>query len=169
MSKIKFLILLSSIIFFTSCNLKFESKKLSLNEKFSIDYLSGGSQAFLFKNILKQQLIANNLYSPASLNIIKIGLNVDSQYLSTSITKVASRKSEKLVVSIQVFDQKRKDCLLFENNYEGEQSFLLADSNANLSNVAAADNIFIINSENISYNIIDDLLLKDNQKCVHNE
>ena len=169
MSKIKYLILLSSIIFFTSCNLKFESKKLSLNEKFSIDYLSGGSQAFLFKNILKQQLIANNLYSPASLNIIKLGLNADSQYLSTSITKVASRKSEKLVVSIQAFDQKRKDCLLFENNYEGEQSFLLADSNANLSNVAAADNIFIINSENISYNIIDDLLLKDNQKCVHNE
>tara|TARA_B110000208_G_scaffold147447_1_gene177904 strand:+ start:847 stop:1356 length:510 start_codon:yes stop_codon:yes gene_type:complete len=169
MSKIKFLILLSSIIFFTSCSLKFESEKLSLNKKFSIDYLSGGSQAFLFKNILKQQLIANNLYSPASLNIIKLGLNADSQYLSTSITKVASRKSEKLVVSIQVFDQKRKDCLLFENNYEGEQSFLLADSNANLSNVAAADNIFIINSENISYNIIDDLLLKDNQKCVHNE
>ena len=169
MSKIKFLILLSSIIFFTSCNLKFESKKLSLNEKFSIDYLSGGSQAFLFKNILKQQLIANNLYSPASLNIIKIGLNADSQYLSTSITKVASRKSEKLVVTIQAFDQRRKDCLLFENNYLGEQSFLLADSNANLSNVAAEDSIFIINSENISYNIIDDLLLKDNQKCVHNE
>jgi len=169
MSKIKYLILLSSIIFFTSCSLKFESEKLSLNKKFSIGYLSGGNQAFLFKNILKQQLIANNIYSPASLNIIKIGLNVDSQYLSTSITKVASRKSEKLAVSIQVFDQKRKDCLLFENNYEGEQSFLLADSNASLSNVAAEDNIFIINSENISYNIIDDLLLKDNQKCVHNE
>ena len=169
MSKIKYLILLSSIIFFTSCNLKFESKKLSLNEKFSIDYLSGGSQAFLFKNILKQQLIANNLYSPASLNIIKLGLNADSQYLSTSITKVASRKSEKLVVSIQVFDQKRKDCLLFENNYLGEQSFLLADSNANLSNVAAEDSIFIINSENISYNIIDDLLLNDNQECVRIE
>ena len=169
MSKIKFLILLSSIIFFTSCSLKFESEKLSLNKKFSIDYLSGGSQAFLFKNILKQQLIANNLYSPASLNIIKIGLNADSQYLSTSITKVASRKSEKLVVSIQAFDQKRKDCLLFENNYEEEQSFLLADSSANLSNVAAEDNIFLINSENISNNIIDDLLLNDNQECVRIE
>tara|TARA_B110000467_G_C18171340_1_gene395348 strand:- start:357 stop:866 length:510 start_codon:yes stop_codon:yes gene_type:complete len=169
MSKIKFLILLSSIIFFTSCSLKFESEKLSLNKKFSIGYLSGDSQAFLFKNILKQQLIANNLYSAASLNIIEISLNVDSQYLSTSITKVASRKSEKLVVTIQAFDQKRKDCLLFENNYLGEQSFLLADSNANLSNVAAEDSIFIINSENISYNIIDDLLLNDNQECIRNE
>ena len=169
MSKIKFLILLSSIIFFTSCSLKFESEKLSLNKKFSIDYLPGDSQAFFFKNILKQKLIANNLYSPSSLNIIEISLNVDSQYLSTSITKVASRKSEKLVVTIQAFDQKRKDCLLFENNYEGEQSFLLADSNANLSNIAAEDNIFIINSENISYNIIDDLLLNDNQECIRNE
>ena len=169
MSKIKFLILLSSIIFFTSCSLKFESEKLSLNKKFSIDYLSGGSQAFLFKNILKQQLIANNLYSPASLNIIKIGLNADGQYLSTSITKVASRLSEKLLISIEVFDQKRKDCLLFKNNYEKEQSFLLAGGNAHLSNSSAKDNIFMINSENISYNIIDDLRLNINQECVHNE
>jgi len=169
MSKIKFLILLSSIIFFTSCSLKFESGKLSLNKKFSIDYLSGGNQAFLFKNILKQQLIANNLYSPDALSIIKIDMNADSQYLSTSITKVASRKSEKLIVSIQAFNQSRKDCLLFENDYEEEQSFLLADSNANLSNIAAEDNIFIINSENISNNIIDDLLLNDNQECVRNE
>ena len=58
---------------------------------------------------------------------------------------------------------------LFENNYESEQSFLLADSNANLSNVAAEDNIFLINSENISNNIIDDLLLNDNQECVRIE
>jgi hypothetical protein len=169
MSKIKFLILLSSIIFFTSCSLKFESEKASLNKKFSIDYLPGDSQAFFFKNILKQKLIANNLYSPSSLNIIKIVISNDSQYLTTSITKVASRLSEKLLISIEVFDQKRKDCLLFKNNYEKEQSFLLAGGNAHLSNSSAKDNIFMINSENISYNIIDDLLLNDDQECVNIE
>ena len=169
MSKINFLILLSSFIFLNSCGLKLEETSSRTSEKYSISYLSGGENSFIFSNFLKQQLIANNLYSAASLNIIEISLNVDSQYLSTSITKVASRKSEKLVVTIQAFDQKRKDCLLFENNYLGEQSFLLADSNANLSNVAAEDSIFIINSENISYNIIDDLLLNDNQECIRNE
>ena len=169
MSKIKLLILLYSIFYLTSCGIKSDKLPTKEHQKFAIDYLSGGKNAFIFKNILTQQMIANDLFDEKSLMVISINISVGKEYLSTYITKVASRKSEKLVVTIQAFDQKRKDCLLFENNYLGEQSFLLADSNANLSNVAAEDSIFIINSENISYNIIDDLLLNDNQECVRIE
>ena len=50
--------------------------------------------------------------------------------------------------------------------YKSEQSFLLAKSSANLSNIAAESDIFLINSENISIEVIDDLLTYHGDKCI---
>ena len=164
MSKINFLILLSSFIFLNSCGLKLEETSSHTNEKYSISYLSGGEKSFIFSNFLKQQLIANKLYNQSSLNKIKIGLSSESSNQSSSITKVATRKLEKLKINIRIYNEIKQTCIIFEKEYESDLTYLIADSNANLSNIAAKNGTFLINSENISNKIIDDLLFIDN-KC----
>ena len=141
--------------------------KLENNDnKFSIEYLSGDQNAFIFRNILTQQLIANNMYDINSDNIISISMVEDKKYQSTSITKVASRKLNQLSIQIKTYNNRNRKCILFNEEYNSEQSFLLANSSANLSNLAAENDIFLINSENISLEIIDDLLLNPNNECV---
>jgi len=141
--------------------------KLKNNDnKFSIEYLSGDQNAFIFRNILTQQLIANNMYDINSDNIISISMVEDKKYQSTSITKVASRKLNQLSIQIKTYNNRNRKCILFNEEYNSEQSFLLANSSANLSNLAAENDIFLINSENISLEIIDDLLLNPNNECV---
>jgi len=135
------------------------------DDKFSIEYLSGGQNVFIFKNILTQQLIANNMYDLNSNNIISISMNEDKKYQSASITKVAERKLNQLTIKIKTYNNRDKKCILFNEEYNSEQSFLLANSSANLSNLAAESDIFLINSENISLEIIDDLLLYPNNEC----
>jgi hypothetical protein len=164
MSKINFLILLSSFIFLNSCGLKLEETRSHTNEKYSISYLSGGENSFIFSNFLKQQLIANKLYNQSSLNKIKIELSSESSNQSSSITKVATRKLEKLKVNIRIYNEIKQTCIIFEKEYESDLTYLIADSSANLSNIAAENGIFLINSENISNKIVDDLLFFDN-KC----
>lgn len=164
MLKIKFLILLFSILIVSSCGMKLENIDNNSN-KYSVKYLSGGQKAFIFKNILTQQLIANNMYDKYSNSIISISMSEDKKYQSTSISKVASRKLNQLTIQIKTYNNQYKECVLFEEKYKSEQSFLLADSKANLSNLAAEDDILLINSENISLEIIDDLLTYHNRVC----
>ena len=113
---------------------------------------------------MKQQLIANKLYNQSSLNKIEIGLGSESSNQSSSITKVATRKLEKLIIDIKIYNEIKQTCIIFEKKYESDLTYLIADSSANLSNIAAKNGIFLINSENISNKIIDDLLFIDN-KC----
>ena len=162
MLKIKFLILFFSFLVLSSCGMKLENN----DNKFSIEYLSGGQSAFIFKNILTQQLIANNMYDINSNNIISISMVEDKKYQSASITKVASRKLNQLSIEIKIYNDRNKKCILFNEEYNSEQSFLLANSSANLSNLAAESDILLINSENISIEIIDDLLLYPNNDCI---
>ena len=158
MFKIKFLILLFSITFLVSCSMQLDNSYNRKGHKFSVDYLSGGKNAFIFKNILTQQMIANNLFNENSPLAISISISVDEKYLSTSITKVASRELNGLSVTINGYKKDEEDCTFHQNTYEADQSFLIAESSANLSNIAAQDDILIINSTNISFEIIDDLL-----------
>ena len=140
--------------------------KLENNDnKFSIEYLSGGQNAFIFKNILTQQLIANNMYNINSDNIISISMNEDEKYQSTSITKVAARKLNQLSIQIKTYNNRNENCILFDEEYKSEQNFLLANSSANLSNLSAENDILLINSENISLEIIDDLLSFPDNDC----
>lgn len=137
----------------------------SNDDKFSIEYLPGGQNVFIFKNILTQQLIANNMYDLNSNNIISISMNEDEKYQSASITKVAERKLNQLTINVKTYNNRDKKCILFDEEYNSEQSFLLANSSANLSNTTAESDILLINSENISLEIIDDLLLYPDNKC----
>ena len=157
MLKIKLLILLFSIFLLTSCSIRSDKLQLGEYQKFSIDYLSGGKNAFIFKNTLTQQMVASDLFDKNSLNAISIDMSVGEEYQSTSITKVASRKLNELSIKIVAYKKGEGECIFFNRSYKVGQSFLLADSSANLSNVAAQNDIFIINSENISFEIIDDL------------
>ena len=161
MLKIKFLILFFSFLVLSSCGMKLKNN----DNKFSIEYLSGDQNAFIFRNILTQQLIANNMYDINSDNIISMSMVEDKKYQSTSITKVASRKLNQLSIQITTYNNRNKKCVLFNEEYNSEQNFLLANSSASLSNLAAENDIFLINSENISLEIIDDLLLFHNSDC----
>ena len=136
------------------------------NSKFNLKYLSGGENAYIFKNLLIQKLIANNMYDTNSKNIISITMTEDEKYQSASINKVAARKLNILSIYIKIFNKRDVECVLFDNNYASEQGFLLANSSANLSNVAADDDIFLINSENISLDIIDDLSSYHGSECI---
>jgi len=162
MLKTKFLILFFSFLILSSCGMKLKNN----DNKFSIEYLSGGQNAFIFKNILAQQLIANNMYDVNSDYIITISMGEDKKNQSTSITKVASRKLNQLSIQIKTYNNRNRKCILFNEEYNSEQNFLLANSSASLSNLAAENDIFLINSENISLEIIDDLLLNPNNECV---
>ena len=161
MLKIKFLILFFSFLVLSSCGMKLKNN----DNKFSIEYLSGDQNAFIFRNILAQQLIANNMYDVNSDYIITISMGEDKKNQSTSITKVASRKLNQLSIQITTYNNRNKKCVSFNEEYNSEQNFLLANSSASLSNLAAENDIFLINSENISLEIIDDLLLFHNNDC----
>jgi len=166
MLKIKFLILLYSSFLLVSCEMKIKDSVNYQDNKYSLRYVSGGQSVFNFTNILKQQLVVNNLYNELAENEILIGLGEDREYLATSITKVASRESNKLSIKLKVYDENRSDCVLFDEDYISEQSFLVSESSANLGNKEAQDDIFLINSENISQRIIDDLMFQTNMKCI---
>ena len=165
MLKTKFLILLFSILVLSSCGIKLKNID-DYDNKFSVKYLSGGQSAFIFKNILTQQLIINNIYDINSQNIISITMDENKRYQSASITKVATRKLNQLSIQIKIYNDENKGCILFEDKYKSEQSFLLAKSSANLSNLSAESDIFLINSENISIEVIDDLLSYHGEKCI---
>ena len=164
MLKTKFLILSFSFIILSSCGIKLENND-NYDNKFSIDYLSGGQNAFIFKNVLTQQLIASNMYDVNSKYVISVSFTENEKYQSASITKVATRKLNQLSIQIKTYNDKDKKCILFNEEYNSEQSFLLANSSANLSNLAAENDILLINSENISLEIIDDLLSYRNNDC----
>jgi len=165
MLKVKFLISLFSIIFLTSCTIKLDKVPNGGYQKFDVDYLSGGESAFIFKNILKQQMIANDLFDENSQVSISIDMTVTKEYLSTSITKVATRELNGLSVTITAYRKGKEGCTLFDKTYEADQSFLIAESSANLSNIAAENDILLISSENLSLEIIDDLLSDQNLVC----
>jgi len=165
MSKIKFLILLSSFLVFFSCTIKIEKPSSKNNKKLDVQYQSGNN-GLIFKNILTQQLITNNLYEKGSLNIINIELRLGTTFLSTSITKTSSRENNSLYVKIKINYKLLGDCVIFNDNYASNQSFVIASGGANLSNLAAQDDIFIINSKNISERIVSDLLLVENNDCL---
>ena len=165
MLKTKLLILSFSFLVLSSCGIRLENID-DYNSKFSVKYLSGGQNAYIFRNVLTQQLIANNMYDIDSKNIISITLAENEKYLSTSITKVATRKLNQLSIQVKTYNDKDKGCIIFEDKYKSEQSFLLAKSSANLSNLAAESDIFLINSENISIEVVDDLLAYHGDKCI---
>ena len=165
MLKIKFLILSFSFLVLSSCGIRLENID-DYGNKFSIKHLSGGQNAFIFKNVLTQQLIANNMYDINSKDIISISIAENKRYQSASITKVATRKLNQLSIQIKTYNDKNKGCILFGDEYKSEQSFLLAKSSANLSHLAAESDIFLINSENISIEVVDDLLTHHGDKCI---
>ena len=165
MLKTKFLILSFSFLVLSSCGIRLENVD-DYNNKFSVEYLSGGQNAFIFKNVLTQQLIANDMYDTNSKNIISISMTENRKYQSATISKVATRKLDQLSIQIKTYNDKNKECMLFENKYESEQSYQLAESSANLSNLAAESNILLINSENISIRIVDDLLVNRSNTCI---
>lgn len=165
MLKTKFLILLFSILVLSSCGIKLKNID-NYDNKYSVEYLSGGQNAFIFKNVLTQQLIANNIYDISSQDIISITIVENKRYQSASITKVATRKLNQLSIQIKIYNDENEGCILFKDEYKSEQSFLLAKSSANLSNLSAESDIFLINSENISIEVIDDLLSYHGDKCI---
>ena len=165
MLKAKFLILLFSLVFIVSCSVKLNNTKNSNDQKFTIDYLSGGKNAFIFKNILKQQMIASNIFDKNSLTALSLEISADQKFQTTSITKIASRQLDKLTVTLKAYRKDESQCTFFQTVYKAEQSFLIVDSSANLSNTAAQNGIFLINSENISDKIVDDLLSKAKLDC----
>ena len=165
MLKTKFLILSFSFIILSSCGIKLENID-NYDNKFSIKYLSGGQNAFIFKNVLTQQLIASNMYDINSKNIISVSMTENEKYQSASINKVATRKLNQLSIQIKTYNERDKECILFEDEYKSEQSYLLAKSSANLSNLSAESDILHINSENISIEIVDDLLVINPDKCI---
>ena len=169
MLKIKFLILLSSVLYLISCEMRIEESLDYENSKYSLKYLSGGQSAFNFTNILRQQLIVNNLYSDFAKKEIAISLIEDGEILSTSITKVATRESNTLLITVRVYDENKSGCVIFNEDYMSKQSFLVSESSATLSNRAAQEDIFLINSENISHRIVDDLLFLADVVCNTNE
>ena len=165
MLKTKLLILSFSFLVLSSCSIRLENID-DYNNKFSVKHLSGGQNAYIFRNVLTQQLIANNMYDINSKNIISISLAENERYQSASITKVSTRKLNQLSIQIKTYNDKSEECILFEDEYKSEQSYLLAKSSANLSNLAAESDILLINSENISIEIVDDLSAYHGNKCI---
>lgn len=145
--------------------------------KFSVDHMSGGEKGFIFRNMLIQQLITNNLFDPNSPHTIEISVSTFKKYLSTSISKVSSRTNISLEVNVKTYNKIKKfdmknfrknegQCYLFNRNYSNNQIYLITDASADLSNINAENDIHLINSLNATDKIIDDLLLNTNRNCL---
>ncbi|MAV82414.1 MAG: hypothetical protein CMI90_02990 [Pelagibacteraceae bacterium] len=172
MLKTKLSILLFNIFFLISCNSALNQSLTEGSLKFSVHHIEGDKNGFIFSNLLKQQLRVNDFYDPLSTNVIYVTTSNETKYLVTSVTKTSTRNAVYSNVSMEIGTSSNRlpisinfTCSKMEETYSADQMYMLAASNANLSNIEAENDIIILNSENIIDMMIDDLIFYRQNDC----
>lgn len=166
MYKIKLSILLSSLVFLVlSCTSTKNIQNKNFYYTYGVDYISGGQDSFILKNILTQKLLVNNIYSEHSSYRLRVSPSIGDKYLSTSVNKISTRQSKVIDINLELYDENRK-CSIMDTRYKKGQTYIIADSKAELSNIAATEEIVFVNIGNITDLIVDDLLSLGSRECL---
>ena len=149
MYKIKLSILLSSLfLLMFACTTSDSTKRKNFYYTYGVDYIGGGENSFILRNILTQKLLVNNILSEESSYRLSIGTSNDNRYLSTSINKISTRVSLVTDVTVSLYDNNRK-CNIMETKYKKGQTYTTVNSEASLSTNTANNDIALININNI--------------------
>jgi hypothetical protein len=148
-----------------ACTTSDSTKRKNFYYTYGVDYIGGGENSFILRNILTQKLLVNNILSEESSYRLSIGTSNDNRYLSTSINKISTRVSLVTDVTVSLYDNNRK-CNIMETKYKKGQTYTTVNSEASLSTNTANNDIALININNISELIIDDLLTLGPRDCL---
>lgn len=170
MSKIKLLILLSSVLVLLSCNTN-NTKLLTPDTKYSVAHIDGNYQSLLFKNMLVQKLRSFGFYDNESENIIHISLGGSGRYFGVSAEKVGDRKMQGLNAQMELVG-KGKNNIKFLNdinldskesmkNYMKKKSTIRKYKGLNIKDINFDELIFIDKSSLIKVNRLQPKIISD--------
>ena len=152
MFKIKLLILLlSSILVNCTTSLKVDNPKLDLN------YIAGGVDGLIMKNIFTNYLQNYNLYDKNSNFRVDASISHNNNFFITNIDNTSDRNlvSSKLNITIM---NKVNSCEIYKSNNEISQFYIVVSSNQFTSNDAALEKIKKENTENLIKLFFEDYL-----------
>jgi hypothetical protein len=160
MFKIKLSILLLTSIFLYSCtNNQFHSS----DQKYSLEYISGGYDGLLLKNYLFSSLKNLDIYDPNSNYKIKANISHTSNIYITNIDNTSDRERIITELSFQVIDAVSQ-CQILNEQIEVSQFYIYASSDKFLSNQTALRKIKKNNTESLASRLINKLKTIGN-KC----
>ena len=160
MYKIKLLILLLVSIFLLSC----VKNDLDQNsQKFSIAYIGGEFEGLTLKKYLLNYLKNNNLYDQRSPFEISSTISHSSNVYITNIDNTSDRTRIETSLTVSIFD-KNLTCILYNNNFDVSQFYIITKSNKFLSNQTAEKKIRVQNTEILVKYFINDLK-KNSYSC----
>ena len=152
MFKIKLLILLlSSILVSCTTSLKVDNPKLDLN------YIAGGVDGLIMKNMFTNYLQNYSLYDKNSNFKVDASISHNSNFFITNIDNTSDRNlvSSKLNITIM---NKDNNCEIYQSNNEISQFYIVVGSNQFTSNDAALEKIKKENTENLIKLFFEDYL-----------
>jgi len=153
MFKIKLLTLSLLSFLIISCVQNIQKDQM----QYSIGYIDGELDGLNIKNILIQNLSLINLYNRNSSSKIETKFSHNQELYITNIDKTSDREKITTSLSFRIVD-KRKSCVMYENQFQTSQFYIFASSNKFLSNKAALEKIKYQNAEYIVRKLISHLL-----------
>ena len=160
MFKIKLLILLLVSSLFFSCTV---NKLQELDDKYSLDYIEGGYNGLILKNLLKSYLLSFGLYDEGSNLQIESSISHAPTLYITNIDNTSDRINIESSLDIKIVNQKKK-CELYSFKKTLSQFYIFADSDKYLSNDRAQEKIIKDNTESLVKSFINNLYVTE-QKC----
>ena len=152
MFKIKLLILLlSSILVSCTTSLKVDNPKLDLN------YITGGVDGLIMKNMLTNYLQNYSLYDKNSNFKVDASISHNSNFFITNIDNTSERNLVSSQLNLTIIN-KVNNCEIYQSNNEISQFYIVVSSNQFTSNDAALEKIKKENTENLVKLFLEDYL-----------
>lgn len=161
MFKIKLsILLLINLIFISACT----TNSLDSSTKYSVGYIGGEYEGFVFRNLLLKHLGSYNLYNEESHYQIKANISKSTNNYITNINNTSDRTNIETIIKIEISDLKN-ECIVYKWEDDIEQFFIYASNEKFLSNQMASEKINFDNTEQLIKRFINKIHLLDNLQC----
>ena len=160
MLKIKLLILSLTSLILIACS---SNQPNIVQYKYSLDYIGGGFDGLLLRNLLNNHLQNSDLLDESSK--FKISANID-HVLNVYVTNIDNTSDRENITSSTSFSivNTEKNCLIMNDNFSVSQFYIYASSEKYFSNQIAIKEIKKNNTEEIVKKIITKLKAS-NMQC----
>lgn len=159
MSKIKLLILYSiNLILIVSC------VKNQPNYKFDINYISGGIDGLIFRNLVHANIKSFNLYDPNSNLKINISINHQSSLFVTNVNNTSDRQSIISTISATIRNEDL-ECDFYQFQDSVNKFFVISSNIKYMSNNKATEEIKKNNAEILINKFIKNIIYLENINC----
>ena len=146
MSKIKLLTLLLISFFLINCSST--NYNVKNNQKYSLDYISGGYDGLVLKKHLISKLRGFSSYDQDSRKSIQSEITHSTKVFVTNIDNTSEREEVISSLKIKIFDTKL-NCVIFRFEDQISQFYIYASSEKFLSNTKALETIKYNNTEEL--------------------